>query len=188
MRAAETTNGCGTPARGVVAGGFRPAAKPKGSLRSWPGVLGAALLVCWIARVPCLFAQQPGAAVPDLSGEYQFLNEGDTLGLLEEEGKLKGYVDVLQGEEESDEVLSYTIDGTRQEDQVEFKTSKIHEKYYRFTGKVERGKGRQPGDPDYARLVGDLQTISVDPVSGQEKIQHKQVVFKSKGKPPRDEP
>src|SRR5690349_8203719 len=55
--------------------------------------------------------------IPDMTGRYEFLSEGDTLAILEEEGKLKGYLDVFQSEEESDALLSYPITaGTRQKD------------------------------------------------------------------------
>src|SRR5690242_256395 len=45
--------------------------------------------------------------IDDVTGKYHFLSADDTLAILEEEGKLKGYIDVYQGEEESDAVLSY---------------------------------------------------------------------------------
>jgi hypothetical protein len=123
------------------------------------------------------------ADVPDLSGEYQFLGPDDTLAILEEEGKLKGYIDVYAGEQESDTVLSYQITlGSRQGDHVEFRTSKIHEKYYRFSGSVERGGGRKESDPDYLRLAGQVDIVSVDPRTGQEHAEQRQVVLKSEGK------
>lgn len=107
----------------------------------------------------------------------------DTLGLLEEEGKLKGYVDVAQGPEESDEVLSYPLVlGSRQGSHVEFKTAKIHQKYYRFHGTVERGSGRREGDPDYLRLVGDLETVTVKADTGEESVDRKPVILRSMGK------
>ena len=129
-----------------------------------------------------LRAQQESEEIQDISGNYTFLTAEDNLGLLEEEGKLKGDVDVLQGEDESDAVLSYSISlGWRKKNQVEFKTSKIHQKYYRFSGVVQRGSGREERDPDYLRLVGDLETITVNPESGEEVAQRKHVMFKSKG-------
>ena len=119
----------------------------------------------------------------DLTGDYHFLSPEDKLGILEEEGKLKGYVEVVQGAEESDDVLSYEIvAGLRKSDQVEFKTNIIHRRYYRFSGKVERGFGRQPEDPDYVHLVGDLETVTVKGDSGQESAVKKQMVLKCFGK------
>lgn len=145
----------------------------------------AAIIVA-LTMLPMILAFSSGRAaeaVPDLSGEYQFLAPEDTLAILEEEGKLKGYIDVYAGEEESDTVLSYQITiGSRQGSHVEFKTGKIHEKYYRFSGTVERGSARKESDPDYLRLVGDLEIVTVDPATGEEHTERRQVVFKSEGK------
>lgn len=142
------------------------------------------LAVC-VSFLPatCLNAQQGNEQVRDASGEYHFLTADDTLALLEEEGKIKGYVDVYQGEEESDTLLSYPITiGSRQKNHIEFKTAKIHQKYYRFSGLVERGKGHEEGDPDYLRLVGDLEIVTVKAATGQEVTERRRVTFSSKGK------
>jgi hypothetical protein len=129
----------------------------------------------------------PGSDVPDMSGEYEFLTSQNTLGILEEEGKLKGYIDVAQGEDESDTVLTFQImQGTRQGDQVQFKTGKIHERYYRFSGTVQRGHGRTDHDADFLRLVGDLETIHIDPAGGQEHVERRNETFKWKPKTEED--
>jgi len=139
-------------------------------------------LVVIIASCPTLGAQQDDG-IPDITGNYQFLTADDTLAILEEEGKLKGYVDVFQGDDESDAILSYPITtGTRKGKQVEFKTGKIHQKYYRFSGKVERGPGLTENDPGYLHLVGGLEVVTVNGETGAESIQHLHVVFKSRGR------
>lgn len=121
--------------------------------------------------------------ISDITGKYHFLSPQDTLALLEEEGKLKGWMDVFQEEEESDTLLSYQITrGWRKDDRVEFKTSKIHQKYYRFAGTVERGAGRKEGDPDFLRLVGNLEIITVKGENGGGAVQRKAVILKSMGK------
>jgi hypothetical protein len=120
--------------------------------------------------------------VPDMSGNYEFTQAEDTLGILEEEGKLKGYIDVAQGADESDEVLTYQIvAGMRQGDHVDFKTNKIHEKYYRFSGTVERGRGRTERDPDFLRIIGDLEAVTLDSETGQEHLERRRETFKWKG-------
>jgi hypothetical protein len=125
--------------------------------------------------------------IDDITGKYHFLSPDDTLGILEEEGKLKGYIEVLQGEEESDAVLSYDIvSGSRKNERVEFKTNTIHRKYYRFSGKVQRGSGHQPDDPDYLRLVGELETVTVKGESGQEWVERRHLILKSFGKSERN--
>jgi len=133
-------------------------------------------------------AAQATENIDDITGKYHFLSADDTLGILEEEGKLKGYIEVVQGEEESDDVLTYEIvSGSRKNDHVEFKTKTIHRKYYRFSGKVERGSGRQADDPDYLRLIGDLETVTVKGDSGQESVEKKHLVLKLIGKSEREE-
>ena len=135
-----------------------------------------------------LAGQAGGVEIDDITGKFHFLSPQDTLALLEEDGKLKGYVDVFQEGEESDSVLSYQVTlGERKKDRVEFKTSKIHQKYYRFMGTVRRGAGRNEGDPDYLQLVGNLKTITVKGETGEETVQEKSVVFKSMSKNERDE-
>lgn len=135
-----------------------------------------------------LSAQQGSEDIQDATGKYHFLTADDTLALLEEEGKLKGYVEVCQGEEESDALLSYPITiGWRKKDRIEFKTGKIHQKYYRFTGTVQHGAGHEETDPDYLRLVGDLEVVSVRAETGKEFVQRIHAVFKSMGRGERGE-
>jgi hypothetical protein len=131
---------------------------------------------------------QGSSNLDDITGKYHFLSADDTLGLLDEEGKLKGYLDILPGEEESDEVLTYNIvSGSHTKDQVEFKTNTIHRRFYRFSGKVERGSGHAPDDPDYLRLIGDLETVTVKGDSGQESVERKHLILKSFGKSGQEE-
>jgi hypothetical protein len=133
-------------------------------------------------------AAQGAENIDDITAKYQFISPDDTLGILEEEGKLKGYIEIFQGEEESDAVLSYDIvSGSRKNGHVEFKTNTIHRRYYCFSGKVERGSGHQPDDPDYLRLIGDLETVTVKGDSGQESVDRKHLILKSLGKSERDE-
>jgi len=147
-------------------------------------LVGVAAVVTPVADV----AAQGIEIVDDITAKYHFLSPEDTLGILEEEGKLKGYIEILQGEEESDDVLNYEIvSGSRKKDHVEFKTNTIHRKYYRFSGKVERGSGRQADDPDYLRLVGDLETVTVKGDGGQESVEKKHLILKSLGKSERNE-
>ena len=132
-----------------------------------------------------LRAQMDEHAVDDITAKYHFLSIDDTLAILEEEGNLKGYVEVRQDEQESDDFLNYNIvDGTHKKSHVEFRTNKIHGRYYRFTGDVQRGTGHKDGDPDYLRLIGDVEIITVkaDVATGnstQEAVQRMRVLLKS---------
>jgi hypothetical protein len=125
-------------------------------------------------------AQQAAAEIDEINTEFHFLGPEDTLLIHEEDGKLKGQINVYEGEEESDTILSYLITiGTRTKNHVEFRTSKIHEKYFRFSGSVERGSGRKEEDADYLRLVGTVEIVAVNGVTGKETTEQKEVVLKS---------
>jgi hypothetical protein len=133
-------------------------------------------------------AQEDVEAVEDMTAKYHFLSADDTLAVLDEEGRLKGYIEVSQPEEESDDVLTFDIiDGSREKSHVKFRTNKIHGKYYRFTGTVERGKGHEEKDADYLRLTGDLDIVRVNSDTGKETVQTVRVNLKSFGKSERPE-
>ncbi|HEX5410926.1 MAG TPA: hypothetical protein VFZ27_03610 [Terriglobia bacterium] len=143
----------------------------------------AAVAFTALGALSGLKAQTAANQVSDITGDYEFLQPYNTLAILQEDQMLKGYIDVLQGQSESDAILSYPITiGERNGDHVEFRTRKIHEMYYRFSGTVQRGKGKRKDDPDYAELVGELQTITTNSVTNQETVDKTQVVFKFKGK------
>jgi hypothetical protein len=146
--------------------------------------LACGLLLCFVlSSAQWLYAQRDDDEIQDITGKYHFLTADDTLAILEEEGKLKGYIDITQGEDESDAILSYDIlQGLRKKDHVEFKTREIHRRYYRFAGKVVRGSGHEEGDPDYLRLIGDLEIVTRKGDSGQEAVQRMHLIFKSMGK------
>ena len=146
------------------------------------------VLVCALSSSNRVTASPASEDIPDVTGKYEFLSEEDTLAILEEEGKLKGYIDVLQSEEESDAVLSYPITaGTRRRNSIEFKTSKIHQRYYRFAGTVRRGAGHEETDPDYLRLIGDLEIVTKKGETGKESLQRQRVILKSLGRRERKE-
>ena len=121
--------------------------------------------------------------IDDVTGNYHFLSPQDKLAILDEEGNLSGYLDVFQAEDESDTLLSYPItNGSRRNEHVEFKTGKIHQKYYRFAGVAQRGQGKKDTDPDHLRLVGDLEIVTVNGETGAESAERRQVVFQRMGK------
>ncbi len=139
----------------------------------------AAILLAPIA----LRSQEESQAVDDMTAKYHFLSADDTLEILDEEGMLKGDIEVSQPDDESDDVLTYDIvEGTRQKSHVKFRTNIIHGKLYRFSGTVERGKGHEEKDPDYFRLIGDVDVVTVNPDTHKESVQTFRVNLKSFGK------
>jgi hypothetical protein len=166
-----------------------PFVGPRRSRAAIPKIQDRLLLVLGLALVlpsasgPKLFAQQESQVAPVMTGRYHFLGPEDELAILQEEAMLKGFVDVFQGENESDAILSYQIaTGSRNGNRVEFTTRAIHEKHYHFTGNVELGKGKKPGDPDYLQLVGVLETYTSNSVTGKSEVARQNVVFKSMGR------
>lgn len=126
--------------------------------------------------------QQAPEKIEEINKEFHFLGEDGVLLIHEEDGRLKGQVNLFAGEEESDTILTYQITiGERSGNHVVIKTVKVHEKYFRFSGTVERGAGAKEREPDYLRLVGELQIVQVNGMTGKETTQTKQVVLKSLG-------
>jgi hypothetical protein len=148
--------------------------------------LGAVWIVVALAALSAagsLKAQSAAGPVSDITGDYEFLEPYNTLAILQEDQMVKGYIDVLQGESESDAILSYPLTiGERKGDHLDFRTQTIHAMYYRFSGTLQPGQGKKKGDPDYIELVGELQTIQHNSVTDQDKVDRQRVVFKSKGK------
>jgi len=144
------------------------------------GVMGLAASV--------LMAQMEERPIDDITAKYHFLSADDTLAILDEEGRLKGYIEVAQPEEESDDILSFDIvEGSRDKNHVKFRTNKILGKFYRFSGTVERGKGHAEKDADYFRLIGDLDIVTVNGDTGKEAVRTVRVFLKSFGKSERPE-
>ncbi len=141
-----------------------------------------AFVLMLVAAGAALCAQQPPEKIEEINKEFHFLGPDDTVLIHEEDGDLKGQINVYAGEEESDTILSYAFTiGTRTGEHIEFKTARVHEKYFRFAGQVQRGAGRKERDPDYLRLVGDLQIVTVDGNTGKETTETKHVILKSLG-------
>ena len=152
------------------------------SMRVWIALaaISASLVLLPAATTLAQTAQQSTNEIEEINKEFEFLGPDDTVLIHEEDGILKGQIDVVPGEEESDDVLSYIFTvGTRKGNHVELKTSKVHEKYYRFSGEVQRGSGVKERDEDYLRLVGDVQIVTVDGATGKETVKTKHVVLKS---------
>jgi hypothetical protein len=79
--------------------------------------------------------------------------------------------------------LSYDIlEGSRKKNHVEFRTNRIHGKFFRFSGTVERGKGHEEKDSDYFHLTGSVEIVTVNGETGKEAVQVVRVTLKSIGK------
>jgi hypothetical protein len=148
-----------------------------------PPILCLAVVAALMFSFRHLQAQDEQLPVDDITAKYHFLSAEDTLAILDQEGKLKGYIEVTQPAEESDDILTYDlVEGLRQKNHVEFRTNRIHGKYYRFSGTAERGKGHEDKDPDYLHLAGSLDVVTVNAETGKESVQVMRLTFKSIGK------
>jgi hypothetical protein len=146
-------------------------------------ILCLAVLAAVIFSARHLRAQDEQLALDDITAKYHFISSDDTLAILDEEGKLKGYIEITQPADESDDILTYDIvDGSRKKNHVEFRTNRIHGKYFRFSGTVERGKGHDDKDSDYLHLFGSLDIVTVNADTGKESVQVMRLTFKSMGK------
>jgi hypothetical protein len=128
-------------------------------------------------------AQNGQSPIDDITAKYHFLSTEDTLAILDQEGRLKGYIEVSQPADESEDFLTYTIvEGSRHKNHMEFRTDRIHGKFYRFSGTAERGAGHEEKDADYLHLSGTLEIVTVNAESGKETPQSMRVTFKSMSK------
>ena len=124
--------------------------------------------------------QTPPPPTPDYSGTYSFLKEGEFVEVtVEEEGKVTGFVSRF-GETESDRGLfldhffkTGKLDGTN----LTFTTQTVHGIWYEFTGKIERGEGKNVPDEAYYVLKGTL-TLHATDTQNKTTSQSRDVVFK----------
>lgn len=125
----------------------------------------------------------PPAAKPanDYSGMYSFLQDGEFVQLtVEEAGRVTGFISCY-GELESDRgqfldlfFKSGKLDGKN----LAFTTQTVHGVWYDFSGVVERGPGKNPGDEAYYLLKGTLTQNTTD-ADKKTSSKSRDVVFKS---------
>lgn len=93
------------------------------------------------------------------SGMYSFLKDGEFVQItVEDDGKVTGFVSRYgEGEADKETFLdqffrSGRLDGNK----LSFATETVHGMWFGFTGIVERGDGKNPGDESYYVLKGTL--------------------------------
>ncbi len=118
--------------------------------------------------------------IEDITGRYSFLNPDDLLGILDEDGELRGFIEVLQEDDESDDVFSYTITrGVHKDNQINFKTDTIHGITYRFSGKVQISRERNSTQRGFILLVGTIRIEKNESLIGKGKTEERRVVLES---------
>jgi hypothetical protein len=109
------------------------------------------------------YAQQsspaPDNSPQDCSGMYSFLRDGEFVQItVEDGGHVTGFVSRF-GDSESDKdafLDHFFKDGKLEGKKLTFTTETVHGVWFEFTGHVNRGPGKQPGDEAYYVLNGTL--------------------------------
>jgi hypothetical protein len=128
-----------------------------------------------------LHAQTAAPSVPNYSGTYSFLKEGEFVQItVEEAGKVTGFISRFGDvDNERDAFLDHFFkDGKLTATKLTFSTQTVHGVWFDFSGNFDRGEGKNPGDEAYYVLKGTLVRNSTD---ANKKVTAKSmdVVFKS---------
>lgn len=114
------------------------------------------------------------------SGMYSFLKEGEFVQVtVEDEGHVTGFISRF-GDGASDKgafLDQYFKSGKLDGGKLSFTTEIVHGVSFDFTGSVERGEGKNPGDEAYYVLKGTLAENSSD-VNKKVTSHSQDVVFK----------
>src|ERR1051326_7870353 len=125
----------------------------------------------------------------DFSGMYSFLKEGEFLQINVEKSGVSGYISRM-GETDSDNgvFLDQFFDKVQiQGHDVSFTTKPLHNIWYDFKGKFERGPGKSKLDDAYYVLRGTLKEFTLD--ENKKAVAHsREVELKSLGQPDDSEP
>lgn len=131
-----------------------------------------------LAQTPAL---PPTAALPDYSGMYSFLKDGEFMQItLEDKGKVSGFIS-RYGDSETDKgtfLDQFIKSGDSNGKQVSFMTESVHGVVYTFEGAFDRGPGKNPQDEAYFILRGTL-TRNAGSADGKTTSQTRQVEFRS---------
>jgi hypothetical protein len=120
----------------------------------------------------------------DISGMYNFLKEGEFVQINLEKSVVSGYISRM-GETETDRgvFLDQFFDTAQiQGHDVSFVTKPLHNVWYEFKGKFERGPGKTKADDAYYVLRGTLKELSLD--ENKKAVSHsREVELKSLAEP-----
>jgi hypothetical protein len=120
----------------------------------------------------------------DISGMYTFLKEGEFLQINVDKTVVSGYISRM-GETDSDNgvFLDQFFDRVQiQGHEVTFTTKPLHNIWYEFKGRFERGPGKTKLDDGYYILRGTLKEMTLD--ENKKPVAHsREVELKSLGQP-----
>ena len=131
-------------------------------------------------------ATQPDAttrpsAKDDISGMYSFTKDGEFVQINQEEGgAITGFVSRF-GEDDTDKKTfldQFFSKGTLNGTTLTFATKVVHGTWYEFTGNVQRGPGKTPGDEGYRIIKGKLTRHKPD-AKGNDSPESREIEMKS---------
>lgn len=121
----------------------------------------------------------------DISGMYSFLREGEFVQINLEQNTASGYIS-RRGDLDSDRgafLDQFFEKASVHGHDVAFVTKPLHGVSYEFTGRFERGQAKSKAQDGYYILRGTLKEND-----GSGASRSREVVFKSMGQPPDEEP
>lgn len=128
-------------------------------------LLLSASLPAWQKVKPGAPSPPPAKSVPDYSGMYTFLREGEFVQVtIEDAGRVTGFVS-RYGDLESDRgafLDHFFKQGKLDGNKLSFTTQTVHGVSFDFNGTIERGDGKNPGDEAYYVLKGMLTESNTD--------------------------
>lgn len=94
----------------------------------------------------------------NITGLYSFLHEGEFVQIEVNEGVVTGQVSHFRNEDEKRaEFVNQLFDEAKLDGaQLSFRTKPVDGSWYEFSGVVERGPGKTPGDESYWNIRGTL--------------------------------
>lgn len=132
------------------------------------------------AAKPAESAPAAGKDAKAYSGMYTFLKEGEFVQVtVEDAGRVTGFISRF-GEGDSDKgafLDQFFKTGKLEGNKLTFTTDLVHGVGFDFTGSVERGDGKNPGDDSYFVLKGTL-TENVSDVNKKITSHSRDVLFK----------
>jgi hypothetical protein len=103
--------------------------------------------------------ETPATPARSYSGMYNFLRDGEFVQItVEDDGRVTGFVS-RYGDLDSDKdafLNQFFKEGKLSGNKLSFTTDTVHGVWFDFTGSVDRGSGKQPGDEAYYVLNGTL--------------------------------
>lgn len=139
------------------------------------------LLAVLVTGVLLAQTQAPGSPIPEFSGMYTFLQEGEVLQInLEGGGKVTGYLS-RYGDSDSDKgafLTQFLKSGTTDGKNVQFTTEPVHGTWFEFIGTVIQDPNKKPADEGYRVLTGKLTKYTQDQ-NKKTSAQSREVTFKS---------